>query len=330
MSNTIATTANRPGPTGTTLFPADGRILMADGGLETTLVFHEGIDLPDFAAFPLLGDEAGRAALRAYYEPYIEAARRNGVDMVIDTPTWRANLDWGIRQGITSDELAAVNIEAARFVRSLQPDIDGPIRLVNGVIGPRGDGYVVGQTMTPTEAAHYHALQARAFAQADIDLITAVTMTYADEAIGVVRAAAAVGLPVVISFTVETDGRLPSGRTLAEAITAVDAAADRDGHARPEFYMINCAHPSHFVEVLDAGRDADGDWVGRIGAVRANASRMSHEELDNATELDRGDVSELAGDYVRLRALLPGLRLVGGCCGTDHAHVEAMVGRLVA
>ncbi len=301
--------------------PADGRILMTDGGLETTLVFHRGLDLPDFAAFPLLRSDDGRAALAAYYQPYLAAARRAGIGMVVDTPTWRANLDWGIRLGFSADELTAVNIEAVDYVRSLIAVGTTETRLINGVIGPRGDGYVIGQTMTAEESARYHSLQVRAFAQADVDLITAVTMTYSDEAIGIVQAARAVGKPVVISFTVETDGRLPSGQTLAEAIAAVDGAG---GDAGPKFYMINCAHPSHFVAALEAGEE----WVGRIGAVRANASRMSHEELDNALELDRGDVAELAGDYVALRQLLPGLRVVGGCCGTDHEHVEAIVERL--
>ncbi len=307
------------------LFPADGEILMADGGLETTLVFDQQVDLPDFAAFPLLAIDSGRALLRSYYRPYIEAARRHGVGMVIDTPTWRANLDWGIRQGLTSDELADVNIGAVDFVRSLQDAPDNPIRLVNGVIGPRGDGYAVGQTMRPGEAARYHAIQARAFASAGVDLITAVTMTYSDEAVGIVGAAADVGLPVIVSFTVETDGRLPSGEPLAGAVTAVDEAADRAGVARPVFHMINCAHPSHFADVLEPG----AGWVARIGAIRANASRMSHEELDNAPELDRGDAVELADDYRRLRSVLPNLRLVGGCCGTDHEHVETIVANLV-
>lgn len=306
------------------LFPADGTLLMADGGLETTLVFDHQLDLPDFAAFPLLRTDAGRESLRSYYRPYVDVARRNGVGMIVDTPTWRANLDWGVRQGLTSDELVAVNVDAVDFVRSLGAGTGSPIRLVNGVIGPRGDGYAVGQTMRPDEAARYHALQARAFATAGADLITAVTMTHVDEAIGIVRAAAAVELPVAISFTVETDGRLPSGDGLAAAVTAVDDAADGAGVPRPVFHMINCAHPSHFTGVLDAGTG----WVGRIGAIRANASRMSHEELDNAPDLDRGDVQELADDYERLRSMLPNLKVVGGCCGTGHDHVEAIVARL--
>ncbi len=285
---------------------------VTDGGLETTLVFHEGIDLPDFAAFPLLATEEGRDALHRYYAPYVDVAERDRVGIVLDTPTWRANADWGARQKLDHDALAAVNRDAVAFVRSIGDNADAD-SIVNGVIGPRGDGYVVGESMTPAEAASYHALQARAFAEAGADLITAVTMTYVDEAVGIVTAARTAGVPVAISFTVETDGRLPSGQALGEAIEAVDAATD----AGAAYFMVNCAHPSHFEATLAGG----AGWRGRIWAVRANASRMSHEELDDAEELDRGDPTELAAHYQRLAEVLPNLRLIGGCCGTDHEHV---------
>ena len=198
-----------------TLIQLSAPLTVTDGGLETTLVFHDGIDLPDFAAFPLLDTEVGRAALADYYQPYLDLGRRLGAPVVVDTPTWRANLDWGARLGYDAIRLAAVNRRAVEFVRELATSgPGGPVEhVVDGVIGPRGDGYVVGETMSASEAAAYHGLQARAFAEAGAAMMTAVTMTYVDEAIGVVRAAGSVGLPVVISFTVETDGVLPSGRT---------------------------------------------------------------------------------------------------------------------
>jgi homocysteine S-methyltransferase len=293
-------------------------LTVTDGGLETTLVFQYGIDLPDFAAFPLLDTESGRAALAAYYEPYFEIGRRLEVAVIADTPTWRANLDWGARLGYDPIRLAAVNRRAVDFVRDLATSGPaGPVRhILDGVVGPRGDGYVVGQTMSASEAAAYHGLQARAFAEAGAAMMTAVTMTYVDEAIGVVRAAGSVGLPVVISFTVETDGALPSGQPLGDAIARVDDATDR----APAYYMVNCAHPSHFVEQLVPG----AGWLERVKAIRANASSCSHAELDVATELDRGDVADLAGWYGRLRTILPDLRVVGGCCGTDDEHVAAI------
>jgi S-methylmethionine-dependent homocysteine/selenocysteine methylase len=297
-------------------------LFIADGGLETTLVFLHGVDLPDFAAFPLLDDEDGRQHLRRYHDPYLDIAERRGVGIVLDTPTWRANHDWAARLGYSSEQLADINRRSVAFVGELAAARTGLVAVINGVIGPRGDGYVVECAMTATEAQHYHAMQARAFATAGADMITAVTMTYADEAIGIVRAAADAGLPVVISFTVETDGRLPSGQPLGDAIASVDAATGDD----PAYYMVNCAHPTHFDHVLVDG----ASWLERIKGVRANASRQSHAELDAAEELDRGDECELAADYVRLRSVLPDLRVVGGCCGTDHRHIDAIAAATVA
>lgn len=291
-------------------------IQITDGGLETTLVFHQGIDLEDFAAFPLLRSEDGRSALAGYYAPYVELAERLGVGMVLDTPTWRASSDWGARQGFGTDDMAAVNREAVEFVRGIAEESALDEVVINGAIGPRGDGYEVGTMMTVDEAASYHGPQIRAFRDAGVDSVTAVTMTYVDEAIGIARAAAAADVPVVIGFTTETDGRLPSGQALADAIAQVDA--ETGGVAT--FFMVNCAHPSHFSAVLDGS----AEWCRRIGAIRANASRASHEELDAAPELDRGDPAELANDYVELRRSLPSLHLVGGCCGTDHEHVAAI------
>jgi S-methylmethionine-dependent homocysteine/selenocysteine methylase len=298
-------------------------LTVTDGGLETTLVYQHGIDLPDFAAFPLLDTEAGRAALAAYYESYLAIGRRLGVAVVVDTPTWRANLDWGARLGYDAIRLAAVNRRAVEFVRALATnDPGGPVQhVVDGVVGPRGDGYVIGETMSGSEAAAYHGLQARAFAEAGAAMMTGVTMTYVDEAIGVVRAANSVGLPVVISFTVETDGALPSGEPLGNAVALVDEATD----GAPAYYMVNCAHPTHFAQKLTPG----AEWLARVKAIRANASRCSHAELDVATDLDRGDVADLAEWYGRLHSILPDLRVVGGCCGTDHEHVTAIAEALV-
>ena len=292
-----------------------GRPYVTDGGLETTLVFRDGIDLPDFAAFPLLDTDTGRAALVRYYTPYLDLAERLGVGMVVDTPTWRANLDWGARLGYDAVGLAAVNRRAVEFVSDLAGHRPAVPTVINGVVGPRGDGYVVGGTMSPSEAAAYHGLQARSFAEAGADMISAITMTYADEAIGVARAASSVGLPVVISLTVETDALLPSGQAIGDAIIQIDDAT----HDAPAYYMVNCAHPTHFSAALDA----TAPWTGRIRGIRANASRLSHAELDAATELDRGDIAELTALYGDLHRHLD-LRVVGGCCGTDDEHVAAI------
>ena len=296
--------------------PQLSELFLTDGGIETSLIFGEGLDLPDFAAFVLLDDEEGREALDRYFRGYADIAARDGVGLLLETATWRASADWGARLGYDADGVGRVNREAVRQLLEIRAAYPSVSLVVSGCVGPRGDGYVIGETMSADEAAGYHALQARAFADAGADLMTAITMTYTAEAIGVVRAATTVGLPVVISFTVETDGRLPSGETLREAVESVDAATD----AGPAYYMVNCAHPTHFADVLEQG----AGWTDRVGGIRANASRMSHAELDVATELDAGDPEELAGEYAVLRTSFPGLRVLGGCCGTDHRHLDAI------
>jgi S-methylmethionine-dependent homocysteine/selenocysteine methylase len=286
-------------------------MFITDGGMETVLIFQQGIDLPDFAAFVLLDDPAGLETLRAYYRTYIEIARTRGVGIVLDTPTWRANPDWGERLGYGPGALADVNRRGVALLEELR----SPGVVVSGCIGPRGDGYRVDSTMSAGEAERYHAPQVDIFAQTSADLVSALTLTYADEASGIVRAASTAEIPVVISFTVETDGRLPSGQALGEAIEQVDA--ETGGAAA--YFMVNCAHPTHFAGALEPA-----PWIDRLRGLRANASKKSHAELDDAEELDEGDPAELAAAYGELRERLPKLNVVGGCCGTDHRHVDAI------
>ena len=290
------------------------RLTLTDGGLETVLLFHRGFDLPCFASFPLLEHEEGRAALRSYFESFLDEAQDKGLPFVLDTATWRANPDWGTQLGYGADDLARANRRATDFARELA--LGRSEITVNGVLGPRGDGYVVGERMSSAEAAEYHAWQIDVLQDAGVERITALTLSYPEEAIGIVQAAAARGLPVVPSFTVETDGRLPAGTTVAEAIEQVDEATG----AAAEFFMINCAHPLHIAAGLD-GASA----LGRIGGLRLNASALSHAELDEAEELDEGDPAALARGCVALRDVLPSIRMVGGCCGTDHRHVARIV-----
>ena len=263
-------------------------------------------------------NSAGNATLRRYFERYVEIARDRGVGIVLETPTWRASADWGERLGHSPERLAELNRRAVGLLEEVRDELETdttPI-VLSGNIGPRGDGYLVGEAMTVDEATAYHAAQISTFADTSVDLVTALTMNYVEEAMGIVRAARDAGLPVVIGFTVETDGRLPSGQPLREAIEQVDAQTN----GATAYFMINCAHPTHFAGVLQSG----AAWTGRIRGLRANASRMSHAELDEAEELDDGNPKELADEYVALRAALPQLNVLGGCCGTDHRHVEAM------
>lgn len=295
-----------------------GGLFLSDGGLETTLIFLDGVELPQFAAFVLLRDAAGRAQLQRYFQPYLElCALTPGAGFVLETPTWRANPDWGRLLGYDAAALARANIDAAGWARELRDEwqarISGPV-VLSGVIGPRGDGYVAQAPGSVADAAAYHRPQAAALREGGVDMLAAVTMTTSAEAIGVARAGSAEGLPVAISFTVETDGRLPSGEPLREAIERVDADTP------PAYFALNCAHPSHFEAILADG----GAWRERIRGLRANASMRSHAELDAATELDIGEPADLGERYRRLRAPLPVLNVLGGCCGTDSRHLRAI------
>lgn len=291
------------------------QIFLTDGGMETVMVFHEGIDLPQFASFTLLESEAGRAALTRYFNAFLDEAEEQRAGFILDTPTWRASAGWGKVMGLTPEQIDTINHEAVALVQGLraQRPKRQPI-MVNGVIGPHGDAYAPEQVLSPEAARNYHRRQVATLAAAGVDLISAMTISSHGEAIGIAKAADEFDQPVTLSFTVETDGRLINGMSLADAIHRTDDATD----AAPLWYGINCAHPEHFRNILH------GDWVERIGSVRANASRRSHAELDEATELDDGDVSELAQDYHQLLHMLPGLHVVGGCCGTDLRHVAAI------
>jgi len=294
-----------------------GKPFITDGGLETTLIYHEGIDLPHFAAFALLDRPDGKATLDGYFARYVDIARRHGVGVVLESATWRANPDWAAKLGYSPEALASAqrrSIEQLVAIRA-QCEPDTPV-VISGNFGPRGDGYRADARMMAGDAETYHAPQMETFATTQADMVAAFTMNYTAEAIGIVRAAKANELPIAISFTLETDGRLPSGESLPDAIARTDDASI----AYPAYYMINCAHPSHFRRVLAEG----GAWRERIRGLRANASKRSHAELDASTELDIGDPDELGADYRQLQALLPRLSVVGGCCGTDHRHVEAV------
>ncbi len=296
----------------------DGRLFLTDGGIETTLIFREGLDLPLFAAFDLLKSAAGEAALRRYFEGYAALARRLGAGVILESATWRSNPDWGARLGYTREALAEANRKAIRLLEDIRNGIDDGTTpaVISGCVGPRGDGYVPGRTMTDAEAESYHAEQIGTFAGTAADMVTAITMNYVEEAIGVARAARKAGMPAVISFTVETDGRLPTGQSLRDAIEGTDAATG----SSPAYYMINCAHPAHFEGALEPGEP----WTGRIRGLRANASIKSHAELNESSELDVGDPAGLGADHARLKRRLPRINVLGGCCGTDERHVEQM------
>lgn len=294
------------------------RWFLSDGGLETTLVFHDGIDLPYFAACEMLREPSGIRHLKTYFEPYLEQAKTRGAGFILESATWRAHSDFAAKLGYSPTRLADLNRLAIDILVELREahETERTPLVISGCIGPRGDGYFPDQRMSTEKAEAYHAVQIETLAATAADMVTAMTLNYPQEAIGIARAAKKAGIPSVISFTVETDGRLPSGETLKAAIESVDEATD----AAPAYYMINCAHPTHFRDALAEG----GAWRERIRAVRANASCKSHEELDNSEELDVGDPEELGLQYREMLGVMKHVNVLGGCCGTDHRHIGAI------
>ncbi len=303
----------------------EGGLFLTDGGIETSLIFHDGIELPDFAAFRLLERSDHEAITKRYFDPYLKTAGGVGAGFILESVTWRASADWGKRAGYSAAALRDANRQAVALNQDLRARWAGTISqpiLLSGCLGPRGDGYVPSAVMSADAAQAYHAEQIGTFAETAVDLVTAATLNESAEAIGIARAARDAKLPAVISFTVETDGRLPTGESLADVIRKVDEASE----GSVLYFGINCAHPTHFERLLKG----EEDWVQRIRAVRANASRLSHEELEACTELDTGNPTEFGEDYVRMRSGHQGLTVLGGCCGTDHRHIEQVAHQCAA
>ena len=295
----------------------DQRLFLTDSGLETTLIFHDGYELPYFAAFGLLDDEAGRERLDRYFREHARVAGDAGAGVVLESVTWRASPDWATLLGLSGDQLEDVNRRAIEQLDRLREELrDDLTVVVSGCVGPRGDGYDGTVRMEAHQAQEYHAVQVRTFAETEADMVHAMTITYPDEAIGIIVAGQEAGIPVAVSFTVETDGLLPDGTTLGAAIERVDEATDTGA----AYFGVNCAHPTHVAHALDP----EAPWAHRLRGLRANASRRSHAELDEAETLDAGDPDELGREYAELRRDNPALTVLGGCCGTDLRHVQAI------
>jgi len=288
-----------------TSLPQLDSLFLTDGGLETVLIFHRGRELPEFASFPEVLDEEGAEEIRRYYEPFLDLAAEHELGFVCETPTWRASDRWGERLGYSSEQMAAINRKAVELMAGIRDRRPDQAIVLSGCIGPLDDGYDPASTFTPVEAEALHAPQVRTLADAGADMVSALTMTYAAEAIGVARAAEKAGIPAAISFTVETDGNLPDGTALGDAIEATDAATG----GYPSYYMINCAHPSHFDSLFEE----PAPWHARLRGLRANSSKASHAELDEMTELDEGDPADLGARHGALRERLPHLTVLGGC-----------------
>lgn len=289
-------------------------LFLADGGLETDLIFNHGVEIQEFAAHTLLPDPLTRNIVADYFRAYLSLANEHNAGFILDSQTWKAHMHWAHDLGVNENDLRKANKASVAFIDSLRNEFSGnakPIVLC-GIIGPTADAYAPEDRVGAKKAEEYHSRQLGWLAETAVDMISGTTFPRTDEAVGLVRAAQSFNLPVVISFTVETDGCLPTGRALGDAIRAVD---DSTGGA-VAYFSVNCAHPDHFFNVFDGA-----DWTHRVRALRCNASRQSHAELDACEVLDAGSPEELASQYRSILTEMPWLNIFGGCCGTDLRHV---------
>lgn len=295
-----------------------GDLFLTDGGIETNLLFHEGLDLPYFAAFHLLNEPKAQVALERWFHTHCQIAKNHKIGFILEALTWRASMDWATKLGYSKEGLIETIYKAVEMFAPYRHEYENEDTkiIISGCIGPRGDGYAPDKLMSAAEAEDYHSLLIETLSETDADMLSVLTLNYVEEAVGIARAANAFDMPAVISFTLETDGRLPTGQTLKSAIEQVEDETNQT----PAYYMINCAHPTHFEEIVSTGEA----WLQKIRSLRANSSKCSHAELDEAEELDEGNPEELGIQYRELRKKLPNLNVLGGCCGTDHRHIEAI------
>jgi homocysteine S-methyltransferase len=300
-----------------TLPQLSGAVFLTDSGLETDLIFNHGLDLPDFAPFPLLETAEGRATLEQYFREHLDVASGRGMGVVFETPTWRASPDWGARLGYDLSTLAALNSEAVALLRDLRDEAGSDVPfIISGNVGPRHDGYDPNAVMSVAEASDYHSWQVRVLATSGVDVVSAFTIDYVEEGVGIARAAAGAQVPSVISFTTDDRGALPDGTSMARAIERIDAEAITP----PAYYMLNCTHPQHVTRMLSEG----GAWRERVRGIRANASPLGLVEPPEGQPLDPGDVAGFASAMQQVNQLAPSITILGGCCGTDVRHVRAV------
>lgn len=297
---------------------------LTEGGQETEIMYKHGFELPEFAMFPLLDEPRAVPVLRDMYTRYLDTAARHGFGVLIGGLDYRASPDWAALIGYPPAALIEMQLRAIQFLRDLSEPYRSQVPDVRiaGIVGPRGDAYQVDRLITAEEAEDYHSIQLATLAQADVDLVEAMTFGNVDEAIGLARAAAPFDLPLSISFALDSSHRLNSGPTLREAIETIDAAA---GEHRPAFYGINCSHPFEFMPAIEPG-----DWFQRVRSLRPNAAAADKISLCTLGHLEEGDPTQLGSLMGQLAAQFPHLDVWGGCCGTWDVHLDKIASKVRA
>lgn len=300
----------------------DGVYYLTEGGQETEAQYRHGHDLPEFAMYPLLDNPAAMADLTAMYSRVLDVAAKHGFVAIISGLDYRASPDWGDKLGYSRAALAEAIEQGIAFLRMVAEPYRGqvPEILIGGMVGPRGDAYSLNQTITAEEAEEYHSFQLEALKRANVDFVSAVTFNNVPEVVGLARAAAAIAVPLNVSFTLDSNHRLKSGPSLKEAIISVDAQA---GDAAPDFYGINCSHPLEFEPALEPG-----DWIKRIRSLRPNASAKDKIDLCQIGHLEEGDPVDLGQRIGDLARRYPHMDVFGGCCGTWDKHLDEIAGNV--
>lgn len=293
----------------------DGRFYLSEGGTETEFMYKHGFELPHFAMFPLLDNPKASAKMKDMFRSYLDVAADHNFCALMGGLDYRASPDWGELLGYSPAGLADANLQSIEFLRDVASEYssDIPETLIQGLIGPRGDAYARNESITESEAEDYHAVQLETLKKADVDLALAMTFNNIPESVGVARAAAKIGVPLGISLSLDSNSKLNSGPSLADAITTIDKETDQS----PEFYLINCSHPLEYEPAIEPG-----DWVKRIRGVRPNASKMEKIALCKIGHLEDGDPEELGVLCGDLAQRYPHMDIWGGCCGTWNNHLD--------
>lgn len=295
------------------------RSILMEGALGERLKREYHLKIEDTVAMAsLISHSAGQAALRDLWMEYIAIAGKYALPFLATTPTRRANKERVAQAGCGS----SVILDNVSFLRRIQKE-SGIEMYVGGLMGCKGDAYTGEGALSSHEARAFHQWQAELFREAGADFLYAGIMPVLGEAAGMAQAMAETGLPYIISFTIQRDGRLIDGTTITGAIEYIDSLSG----PKPVCYMTNCVHPKIVYDALSQPFNRNEIVKSRFLGIQANTSPLSYAELDGSPDLISSEPEEFAEEMIKLRSI-SNMKLFGGCCGTDHRHMEQVALRL--
>ncbi len=298
-------------------------VILTEGAVIERLRRDPAVRLdPDIMNAGFIYGEPGQSALTRLYREYLDIGRAAGLPLLLGTPTWRAHPERLARAGYASCD---VNGDAVRFVQGIRAGYGAYAAqvFIGGLLGCQGDAYAPSGGLTAAAACRWVYPQVQAMATANVDFLWAVGLPQAEEALGIAQALAACALPAVLSFIIRADGALLDGTPLQAVVARIDTAVT----PRPVAYFINCVHPTTFAAAMAiAGQDAP-HLRERVIGLQANASALPPEELDGRGQLAADPPDVLADAMLDVHGRW-GVRVLGGCCGTDGRHIAAMAARV--